>query len=454
MVEKPVEKPIEQPVEQPVQQPAAPPAEPPAEESVTPAGSRRARRRTALQPLRTAVRRALTAGVTALDLVVPKAPGRLVFGGDEGMKYAGNPRELFEHAASVGGWDPYWVTGSREVFRAVEADHPGRAVRAVGLRALRIGVRARFFLVSHSRRDVGILGYSGRRRFINLTHGVGPKTMGYSKRTVDVAALDRETRTYAHVVCSSDLEATFWQRAYQVPLADVWPTGVPRNDVLVGPPDPSLPARHPVLRGTTVLYAPTFRDWALLPDYLPIPGMDPAPLVALLERHDATLLVRPHHYEADAARATIARVGSPRVQPADDAVFDDTNALLQHVDVLVTDYSSIYMDFLLLDRPIVFNPLDLEEYEAQRGFLFRYADHTPGAKVRTAEQFLAALEAELQGRDPYRADRARTRSLFFAHPEGGARERIMDRIRAQPVRWPAPPPLPRPLPVTPEGQCP
>lgn len=393
--------------------------------------------------MRALVRMVLTLLVTVLDYLTPVRRSLLVFGGDGGSKYAGNPRELFEHAVQVEGWDAYWFTTSPTVFATVETAHPGRVVHGVSLRALRIGIRARFFLVSHSRRDVGLVGYSSLRRFVQLTHGVGPKTMGYSKREVDIPALDRETRTYAHVVCSSDLEATFWERAYRVPLEDIWPVGVPRNDTLLEPPPPDLTARHPWLSGKTVLYAPTFRDWALLEDYLPIPGMEPAPLVALLERHDATLLIRPHYYEADAARATIERIGSPRVRPADDSVFGDTNALLKHVDVLVTDYSSIYMDFLLLDRPIIFNPVDLEEYEAQRGFLLDYADHTPGPKTRTETDFLSALEDELLGQDPYVEQRARTRALFHKYPRGGARQRILAKVDEQPVRWPGPRPRSR-----------
>lgn len=393
--------------------------------------------------LRALVRNVLTLVVTAVDYVTPASRRILVFGGDDGTKFAGNPRELFEHVAGVDGWEPYWFTTSPAVLAQVEASHPGRAVRAVSLRALLLGARARFLLVSHSRRDVGLMGYSSLRRFVQLTHGVGPKPMGYSKRRVDVPALDRETRTYAHVVCSSDLEATFWERAYQVPLHDIWPVGVPRNDTLLEPPGPELTARHPWLRGTIVLYAPTFRDWARLEDYLPIPGMDAAALVALLERHDATLLVRPHYYEVDAARATIDRVGSGRVRAADDSVFPDTNELLKHVDVLITDYSSIYMDFLLLDRPVVFNPVDLEQYEAERGFLFDYAEHTPGAKTRTEPELLAALDAELRGEDPYVEHRACTRALFHKHPHGGARQRILATLAEQPVRWPGPRPRSR-----------
>jgi len=397
-----------------------------------------------LKPLRAVVRRALSGVVTTLDFLTPKNSSLLVFGGDDGTAFTGNPRVLFEFASRTEGWDPYWFSTSRRVLASVQAAHPGRAVHGISLRALLIGIRARAVLVSHSRRDVGLLGSSRLRRYIQLTHGVGPKTMGYAKREVDRPALDRETSTYAQVVCSSDLEATFWELAYHVPLADVWPTGVPRNDLLLEPADPALADAHPALRGRTVLYAPTFRDSAVLEDYLPIPGMDPAALIELLDRHDATLLIRPHPYEADAAQETIDRVGSPRVQAADDSVFGDTNELLKHVDVLVTDYSSIYMDFLLLDRPVIFNPVDLAEYEGQRGFFFRYEDHTPGPKTVTETAFLAALDAALSGRDPYREARAVTRALFHKHPRGGARERIMQCLAQQPVRWPGAMPRKRP----------
>ncbi|SDQ67776.1 CDP-glycerol glycerophosphotransferase family protein [Quadrisphaera sp. DSM 44207] len=405
--------------------------------------NRRARTAGRLQPLRTAVRTVLTGLVTALDYAVPKSRTVLALGGDDGAKFGGSSKRLFEDALRTGDWDPYWFTTSRAVLEAVRAEHPGRALMATGPRALLLGVRARAVLVSHSRRDVGLLGYSRLRRFTQLTHGVGPKTMGYAKRDVDLPSLDRETSTYAHVVCASDFEATFWERAYRLPLADIWTTGVPRTDALLEPADPGLVERHPVLAGRTVLYAPTFRDWALLEDYLPVPGTDAAALVALLERHDATLLVRPHYYEADAARATIERVGSPRVQAADDTVFPDANELLKHVDVLVTDYSSIYTDFLLLDRPVVFTPVDLQEYEGARGFFFRYEELTPGTRAVTPEQLLAALDAELSGQDPHRAERARVRSVFHKHPEGGASARVLQHLAAEPVRWPAPPPRDR-----------
>ena len=63
----------------------------------------------------------------------------------------------------------------------------------------------------------------------------------------------------------------------------------------------------------------------------------------------------------------------------------DVYPALADVDLLVTDYSSIYFDFLLLDRPIVFFANDLDLYlRRERHLLFEYRDMTPGPIARTS----------------------------------------------------------------------
>lgn len=52
--------------------------------------------------------------------------------------------------------------------------------------------------------------------------------------------------------------------------------------------------------------------------------------------------------------------------------------------MLVTDYSSIYFDYLLLDKPIIFFNYDLEEYlNNSRDMYFNYDEFTPGRKYKT-----------------------------------------------------------------------
>lgn len=57
-----------------------------------------------------------------------------------------------------------------------------------------------------------------------------------------------------------------------------------------------------------------------------------------------------------------------------------TEKLLPVLDVLITDYSSIFFDFLIFRKPIIFFAPDLQQYEGDRGFYFRY-NTLPGCIV-------------------------------------------------------------------------
>ncbi len=63
-------------------------------------------------------------------------------------------------------------------------------------------------------------------------------------------------------------------------------------------------------------------------------------------------------------------IDNDRVYHIPDDALVDINYLLKDADILITDYSSVYFDFLLLQRPIIFAAFDLEEYlsESERGY--------------------------------------------------------------------------------------
>ena len=86
--------------------------------------------------------------------------------------------------------------------------------------------------------------------------------------------------------------------------------------------------------------------------------------------------------------------------------------LLNLFDVLITDYSSIYIDYLLLDRPIIFIPYDKQEYLNKRGMNFEYDKVTPGYKPENMEEFLQSLNKILLNKDEFKEDRKLTNDIF------------------------------------------
>ena len=90
-----------------------------------------------------------------------------------------------------------------------------------------------------------------------------------------------------------------------------------------------------------------------------------------LLRNDAELIVRPHWVSSD------SDFTSDRIRSITHDEEPDLNELMIKSDVLVTDYSSAFIDWLILDRPVIFTPYDLEAYTDNFGLLDDYEKLVP-----------------------------------------------------------------------------
>lgn len=105
-----------------------------------------------------------------------------------------------------------------------------------------------------------------------------------------------------------------------------------------------------------------------------------------------------------------------------------TNVILGLTDVLVTDYSSIYFDFLATGRPVLFFTPDLDDYAGTRGLYFE-PEEWPGPVSRTIDELAEHLVAyAATGMLPAEAaDRYRqARREFCGFDDGDAAERVVD----------------------------
>ncbi|MEO6117191.1 MAG: glycosyltransferase [Pseudolysinimonas sp.] len=104
-----------------------------------------------------------------------------------------------------------------------------------------------------------------------------------------------------------------------------------------------------------------------------------------------------------------------------------TNSVLAVTDVLVTDYSSIFFDFLATERPIAFLTPDIDDYAGYRGLYFEPTEW-PGPVTTSVPQLIEALrEIDRNGvSDDVRARYASMRQRFAGREDGGATSRIID----------------------------
>ncbi|MCR5812928.1 MAG: CDP-glycerol glycerophosphotransferase family protein [Desulfovibrio sp.] len=98
------------------------------------------------------------------------------------------------------------------------------------------------------------------------------------------------------------------------------------------------------------------------------------------------------------------------------------NALLSVTDILITDYSSIAIDFLALKRPIVFFCPDQESYEAERGLYIKPED-LGGFHCKNPQELAKALRMALDGKSKGKR-LAAARETYCGHDDGKASERV------------------------------
>lgn len=272
-------------------------------------------------------------------------------------------------------------------------------------------------------------GLGKKRRIINLWHGVPLKK---------IALLENRAswlyRLYFKGIFSTNYDSIYTTSKSLIPIMAssfgveydrIKVMGQPRNDLLFQKMDRQEMLKNlygiDFLVDHVLLYAPTYREFGntLL---FPFEDFDIKALNRFLEQHKIMLLIRYHLEEQQGEYLEsqwIRTVNEDRVL--------DVMEILSGFDGVITDYSSIYIDYLLLERPIIFLPYDQKEYESKRGMNFVYEEVTPGPKPKTMEDFLKEVERLLADGSCYREERYKA-NLFFNEIQEPCSDRICKTI--------------------------
>lgn len=104
----------------------------------------------------------------------------------------------------------------------------------------------------------------------------------------------------------------------------------------------------------------------------------------------------------------------------------DLYKILAIADGLITDYSSVYFDYLLLNRPIGFTIDDLSSYSDNRGFIFSNPiEYMPGPKIKTKSEFYEFLDSCCSGKESYEKERIKINDVCNYYKDGNNSQRIL-----------------------------
>lgn len=369
-----------------------------------------------------------------------------VFGAWFGRRFADNPKYLYlfvlQHLPQV---RAIWICADRAVLSEVQSCGGAAALRW-SLRGIWWQLRAKVAVICVDLRDLAAPLVRGAV-VVNLWHGIPLKRIGADddrfaapltgwRRAVwqlRNRLILAEWRRYRLMPTTSpEVQARFAQ-AFRLPAARAPALGFARNDILLSGNSESTRARllqtvaqHVSDRSSIIAYLPTHRaEGRVDVSLFPFADLDLPTLERDLERWNAVLLYKGHFYQSTKTAFSAAS----RIIDLTDAMLD-VQELLLAANVLITDLSSCYFDYLLVDRPIVFLRGVIDEYIAsERGLYYPYERVTPGTHVTTFQEFSTGVERSLHDPTLGQAERKRVCRQFHTFRDANSSARVVARIQ-------------------------
>lgn len=259
---------------------------------------------------------------------------------------------------------------------------------------------------------------------VNLWHGTPLKKIGNMEKGLE--KIDYNFFTW--VVASSPLYKPIMAKIFGCDEQQVIITGNPRNDELFAEQktDDKFIGKD---AEKVIVWLPTYREYN--GEYV-VSLLKRKQLEAFNERlkkDHCKLIIKLHPLQT----ANIQKMEYSNIKFATQKDLNKRKisvyALLRQADALITDYSSVYFDYMLLNRPIAFTIDDIEEYGKKRGFVFDNPyEYMPGMKLASYEDLERFITDVIEERDPFAADRERVNMEINSYNDGDSCRRLEEKV--------------------------
>jgi CDP-glycerol glycerophosphotransferase (TagB/SpsB family) len=389
-----------------------------------------------------------------LSFLVPRDRNIWVFGAWFGYRYADNSRHVFEYVCKN---EPsiraIWLSRDATIVKSVRrSGYESHLVNS--WRGYWLSCRAGIVFSSNGKMDLNRPAIS-RAKKIQLWHGIPLKKIGLDykvpgsfseQRFGTIKSLfNKIVSLIKHILfpfteekwdiitSTSPIISERMAIAYGVHISKVKITGYPRNDALLEPNSRPFEILNKFKRNLGVqkfiLYAPTFRSRH--EDIVSLfSGLNIDEFEACLLQNNAAFLIKMHPIYINAFPMVSTSHGLSRVYWLNEEDVPELNNLLPHIDILITDYSGAYIDYLLLNRPIIFTPFDLDQYLTTDFELFEdYEQATPGVKCANWGEVIQNIDSIFSGFDPYEPERLNALKKYHTYTDANSSMRVLQLAR-------------------------
>ncbi len=340
------------------------------------------------------------------SFLFPRKKNRYAFGSFRGA-FNDNAKYLFIYANEhCDGKEIAWISKNPRTVKWVR-NLGYKAYKSTSIRGTWHALTSKYWFFNSYTSDI-MFCLSGRAICINLWHGVGLKRVEFN--TVSGPLADRyinrhfkevffhpeSFRRPDFLLTSAPFQTSMFAKAFRIPESRCLEYAYPRNSILsASKPEVLSFIRHYEPEATSKLldefakftkvyiYMPTWRDSQR--DIF-IQNIDVQKLNEVLLTKGELLLLKPH------ANTIINDdfSGYSNIRFIDSK--SDVYPLLSFTDVLITDYSSILYDYILMpDKGVLLYLYDYAEYVRERDFYYPFDENVIGERVYGFSELLAAI---------------------------------------------------------------
>lgn len=265
-----------------------------------------------------------------------------------------------------------------------------------------------------------------RRRIFNVWHGIPLKNIRHlDRKRFTKRFLDFESKNINGLVCSSATDRAVMAACFNIAPSKCVMSGLPRADILTGgildwfedPQESRLLEELDQRR--LIAWMPTYRGtWHQSNLISGFTTAQELKLRKLLQDHNCVFGVRPHKFSELQSFPILDESGLL----IDLSEYSITNTVLKHTRHLITDYSSVWLDYTLVSNSISLYLFDNDQYQNERGMIYPLDEVFPGKVSLTFEDFYEHLYKVLD----LDINEAKPNPIFFKHTDNNNTKRLVD----------------------------
>lgn len=255
---------------------------------------------------------------------------------------------------------------------------------------------------------------SGQAVF-NLWHGMPLKCVGNMIKGCE----NTDYNYFTHILCTSEFFRDTIKKSFKCTDQQIVICGEPRTDEML---------KASAHNEKMLLWTPTFRDDGSELDILSPVQFEQ--LNALCQKYDWKIVIKLHPLsdvkpENYGQYKNIQILSHQQLEEKGGSFYK----LLGRSGGLITDYSSVYFDYLLLDRPIGFAVEDMDNYGNDRGFNFENpVEYMPGEHFTNGEELIEFVGSVFMGQDKYKDKRKKLNDIFNSFQDAENCKRAVEAV--------------------------